>query len=152
MSLLNFSIASVVDGATGSHLNQTPHGTHHHKQRNIPTVQNHIPREGFLVKGYAVMTSLARNAIAAYRKRAQQRKDTIQLLGLNSHYMSDIGLTSQDFADLKSGQITLRSLNSRRDDNQEQSNLRLKRPNISKIKTSGLTAANQAPCELASCG
>jgi hypothetical protein len=66
--------------------------------------------------------------------------------------LKDIGLTYDDLADLKSGQRSLKQLNTLRFENQKSFSPRLKKVTTSKIKVSGLKAANQQAGELASCG
>lgn len=152
MNLLNFTIASVVDATTGSHLAQTTHSAHRHNNNGAPLTHKHSSKTSILQRSFKALSSFAHERVAAYKAGAQRRKDTAQILQFSAHDLRDIGLSNNDLLDLKAGQISLEALNARRFESQGNTNLRLKKPNISRVRTHNLTAANQDSCALASCG
>ena len=152
MNLLNFTIASVVDATTGSHLAQTTYSTQRNDNSGAPLTQRHHSRTKILQRSFEVISNFAHDRIVAYKAGAQRRKDTARILQLSAHDLRDIGLSYNDLSDLKSGQISLEALNARRYEPQSSVKLHLKKPKISKVKLPYLAAANQGSCELASCG
>ena len=152
MNLLNFTIASVVDATTGSHLTQTTYNTHRNNNSSAPLTQKHRSRASILELSFNAISKFAHERIAVYKAGAQRRQDTAHILQLNARDLRDIGLSYNDLIDLKSDQISLEELNTRRFEPQSNINLRLKKSTISRIKAPNLAAANQDSCELASCG
>jgi hypothetical protein len=152
MKLLQLAVSSVVGAATGSHLTQTSNRTSKPQSSQYQTLQTGSSILPTIRNKLTSISRLVRRLATANRQRLQRNKDTIQIFQLNAHYLKDIGLTYDDLADLKSGQRSLKQLNTLRFENQKSFSPRLKKVTTSKIKVSGLKAANQQAGELASCG
>ncbi len=114
MNLLNFTIAFVVDGATGSHMVQTDYSAHQTDHNNAAVAQRHGSHLKFLPHGFTAISSLAQEMITAYKERVQGQKDMAHLLQFSHHKLRDIGLTHDDLVNLKSGLISLEALNMKR--------------------------------------
>ena len=114
MKLLNFTIAFIVDGATGSHLTQPVYSTRQFDNNNATLTQKHDEPLSLLQLGYAALSRFAQGVIGDYRERGQSRKTMAYLSQLSTHNLRDIGLTHNDLVDLKSNLISLSTLNTRR--------------------------------------
>jgi uncharacterized protein YjiS (DUF1127 family) len=152
MNLLNLTIASVVDGATGSHLTQTAYNPHQTDNSNTAVAQRQGSRIRFLPHSFATVSRLTKEMIGAYKERAKGQKDMAHLFQLSAHILKDIGLTRDDVVDLKSGLISLGALSTRRREYQGQLDQPFKNPVISKVEAPCLAAANQDSYEQSSCG
>jgi uncharacterized protein YjiS (DUF1127 family) len=152
MKLLKFTIAFVVDGATGSHLTQPVYSTHQFDNNNARVTQKHDSPLRLFQHGFAALSRFAQEMIDDYKESAQRRKAMTELSRLSPHNLRDIGLTHDDLVDLKSRLITLRTLNARPREYQNNFDLQLKKPSISGVKTPHLTVTNkrsykQSPCD-----
>jgi uncharacterized protein YjiS (DUF1127 family) len=152
MKLLQFAVSSVVVATTGSHLTQTSNRIDQTENTQYQARQTRASILQIIQNKVASVSLLISQLATANRRRLQQNKDTVQILQLNDHYLKDIGLTHDDLADLRSGQRSLKELSSLHLGRKEIFNLKLKKAATSKIENSNLKAANQEPCEFASCG
>jgi uncharacterized protein YjiS (DUF1127 family) len=119
MSLLNFAVASIVDANTGNGFNRqfvdqfgsksTPYEQHGHeiRARSILTLLAKIKASALIY-------------IESSRTAARERQIARQISELSHHLLKDIGLTQVDAYDLRSGLISLDSLNARREPNLEE--------------------------------
>jgi uncharacterized protein YjiS (DUF1127 family) len=152
MKLLQLAVSSVVGATTGSHLIQTSNRTSQPQDSQYQTPQTGRSVVPIIRNKLASVSRLVSRLVAANRERLQRNKDTIKIGQLSAHYLKDIGLTYNDLVDLKSGQRSLKQLNTMRFENKKSFSPRLKKAATSKVKVSSLKAANQQHGSLASCG
>jgi len=152
MKLLHFAASSMVNATTGSHLTETSYRTAQLEDPQVQTRQTRTRILPIIRNNMAAVSQLVSRLVTANRQRLQQNKDTVRILQLNAHNLKDIGLTYDDIAELKSGQISLKGLSAIRSKSQGPFDLRLKKAGTSKVEVFNLKAANQELGEFASCG
>ena len=153
MKLFHFAIASIVDANTGSGINR-------HFVEQSGSKQSAYEQVGQEIRAKSVLDLLAniKSAFKQYindsRAAARAIRDTAEITQLSEHQLNDIGLTWVDIQDLKSGQITLEALNTRRDQYRDQA---ARNSRLSQLSTRVTTrvididSANQAEYETAKC-
>ena len=153
MKLFNFAIASIVDANTGSGINRQ-------FVEQLGSKQSAYEQAGREIRAKTVLDVLTKikSAFKQYindsKAAARAKRNTAEIAQLNEHQLKDIGLTFVDIQDLKSGQITLETLNTRRDQYRDQA---ARNNRLSQVSTRVTTrvldidSANQAQYETAKC-
>ena len=99
MKHLQFAIASIVDANTGFGLH---HGggkvDYEAEERAARTLRSRSVHAFFGAIG-----GIVRDAVAAHREKARQRRALEELSHLNDHFLEDIGLTRGDIAAVRLG-------------------------------------------------
>ena len=110
MKHLHYAIASIVDANTGFGLHhgggKIDYDTGERVARSLRSKSVH--------EFFGAIGNIVRDAAAAYRERARQRRALAELSNLSEHYLDDIGLTRGDIAAVRLGQTTLDALDSDR--------------------------------------
>ncbi len=152
MKLFNLAIASMVDANTGHGVNRN------FIERFASTTTNyqqraHEIRANFIITIFGNIKSSVTQYFKDSNARAQDRKDTEAILQMSDQILDDIGLSHADLYELRSGQITLDALGSRRElrrnealDNQLSQSSGSVSSNLRNIQS-----ANQALFELKKC-
>ena len=153
MKLLNFAIASIVDANTGSGINRQ-------FVEQLGSKQSAYEQAGREIRAKSVLDVLIKikSAFSQYindsRAAARTRQNTAVITQLSENQLNDIGLTSVDIQDLKSGQVTLEALNARRDQYRDQAASKNRLRQLStRVSTQVLDfdSANQDQYETAKC-
>ena len=152
MKLFNLAIASMVDANTGHGVNrnfieQFASTTSDYQQRA------HEIRANFIIAVFGKIKASVTQYFKDSKARAQDRKDTEAILQMSDQILDDIGLSHADLHELRSGQVTLEALGSRRElrrnealDNQLSQSSGSVSSNLRNIQS-----ANQALFELKKC-
>ncbi len=153
MKLINLGIASIVDANTGNGISRQFIGQFGSKDSDYEKSAREIRAKSIL----GVLAKIKR-AFKQYldesRAVARARRNTAAISQLGEHILKDIGLTSVDIQDLKSGQITLEALNARRGQYRNQAASIKRLDHSSKqvgTRVLDLDSANQAQYEIAKC-
>ena len=134
MNIMSFAVASIVDANTGNGINRK------FVDRFGPDYTEH-KEYTYRKRASSILALLAKikSAVQGYIDRsiaaAQEQKSIKLLLQMNERMQKDIGLTSIDIEDLRSGIITLDALSARREQNLgQQSSGRARINNVQKLE------------------
>jgi len=153
MKLFNFAIASIVDANTGNGISRQ------FIDQTGSTDSDHL-QYGREIRAKSVLAVLAKIKIAVKqyvddsREAAKARRNNEAISQLSEHMLKDIGLTFVDIQDLKSGQTTLKGLNTRRNQYRDQaarSNRLVQSTKRVSSQVVDIDSANQAHYEVAKC-
>lgn len=148
MNIMSIAVASIVDANTGNGINQkfvdqfaSNYASHEKHAREI--------------RANAFITLLAKikSSVQAYIERsivaAQKRESIRAISSMSEHLQKDIGLIQIDIDDLRSGLISLNSLNARREQNLNQELTTLTRSGYSNVQE--MEYINEEGCTLKKC-
>ena len=145
---MSIAVASIVDANTGNGINQkfvdqfaSNDAAHERHAREI--------RSNAFITLWAKIKSSAKAYIERSIVAAQERENVRAISSMSEHLQKDIGLIQIDMDDLRSGLITLNSLNARREQNLNQELTALTRPASSNVQE--LITINQESDELKKC-
>ncbi len=153
MKLINLGIASIVDANTGNGISRQFIG-------QFGSIDSDYEKSAREIRAKSILGVLAKikSAFKQYldesRAVARARRNTAAISQLGEHILKDIGLTSVDIQDLKSGQITPEALNARRGQYRNQAASIKRLDHSSKqvgTRVLDLDSANQAQYEIAKC-
>ena len=153
MRLFNFAIASIVDVNTGSGINRQ-------FVEQFGSKQSANEQAGRAIRAKSVLDVLIKikstfkQYIDDSRAAARAKRSIAEITQLSDLQLDDIGLTSVDIQDLKSGQISLEALNTRRDQYRDQAalnNLLVEPTKRVSSRVVDIDSANQAHYEIAKC-
>ena len=153
MKLINLGIASIVDANTGNGISQQFTGQFGSKDSDYEKSAHEI-RAKSVLGVLAKIKSAFMQYLDEFRAVARARRNIAAVSQLSEHILKDIGLTSVDIQDLKSGQITLEGLSVRLVQYRDQAASIKRLDQASKqagTRVLNLDSANQAQYEIAKC-
>jgi len=153
MKLINLGIASIVDANTGNGISRQFTGQFGSKDSDYEKSAREI-RTKSVLGVLAKIKSAFKQYLDESRAVASARRNTAAVSQLGEHILKDIGLTSVDIQDLKSGQINLEALNARRGQYRDQAASIKRLDHASKqigTRVLDLDSASQAQYEIAKC-
>jgi len=153
MKLINLGIASIVDANTGNGISRQFTDQFGSKHSDYEISAREI-RAKSILGVLAKIKSAFKQYVKDSKADASVKRNTAEIAQLSEHQLKDIGLTPIDIQDLKSGQITLEALNTRRDQYRQQAARNsLLRHSSNRVSTRVLDidSAHQAQYETAKC-
>ena len=110
MNLLSLGIASIVDANTGNGINHQ----YVNQFGSNKTYYAKLGRDNALLDLIGKIKASVKQYIDESKALAQERRDTREILQMSDHMLRDIGLSQNDIYDIRSGLISLDTLNARR--------------------------------------